>query len=59
MEEVTNNNENTYSERIAVSKSTKEMLDKCKESYAEEKGLENQYITYDTILRRMAIYFKK
>ena len=59
MEEVTNNNENTYSERIAVSKSTKKMLDECKEDYATEKGLENQYITYDTILRRMAIYFKK
>ena len=59
MEEVANNNENTYSERIAISKSTKEMVDECKKSYAEEKGLENQYITYDTIIRRMSIYFKK
>ena len=51
--------EKSYTHRIACSKSTKLEIDECKKIFQNEKGLHNQYISYDTILLSMIKIYRK
>ncbi len=51
--------ENNYSERIAISKTTKKELDECKILFQLDKGLEGQYIGYNTLIISMIKIYKK
>ena len=52
-------NEKSYTHRIAISKETKKDLDNCKILFQQDKGLQGQYIAYNTLIKSMIKVYKK
>lgn len=50
--------EKSYTERVPCSKSVKKEIDECKEIFSKDKGLDGQYVTYNSVLKSMIKVYK-